>query len=124
MQQAQIITYGVEERLVALLQELAQSRSIWVRTVQQERACRKLLRTGGAAVLIVALGRDLIRELTLLLDVTTECPQTAVVVVGDTDHPALAALAWDLGARCVLQPPLPIELLPETVLRLLAVSES
>ena len=42
------------------------------------------------------------------------------VLISDIkDIPTLAALAWDLGARCVLQPPQPIELLPEVVMRFL-----
>jgi DNA-binding NarL/FixJ family response regulator len=120
MQQAQIIAYGIEGRVAAVLQELAQTQGLWMRIVQHARACRNLLRVGGPAVLIVALGRDLVEELTLVEEIGQACPDAAVIVVGDTDHPALAALAWDLGARCVLQPPMSIELLGDTVLRLLA----
>src|SRR5438046_1481459 len=121
MQQAQIIAYGLDGRLAALLQETAQAQGLWLREVQHARTCRNLLRQAGPAVLVVMLGRDLSEALTIVYEVSQAAPDTAVIVVGDADHPALAALAWDLGARCVLQPPQPIELLPEIVLRFLPV---
>jgi DNA-binding NarL/FixJ family response regulator len=123
MQQAQILAYGADGALAARLDELARSQGLWLRAVQHVRACRSLLRQGGPAVLVVVLGRDLVQELTLLHEVSLAFPETAAVVIGDTDHPALAALAWDLGARCVLQPPQPVELLPEIVMRLLSAGE-
>ncbi len=120
MRQAQLITYGAEGRLAEQLRELAQGQGLWLREVQHLRACRNLLRQGGPAVLVVVLGRDLVEELTLVQEIGLALPDTAIVVVGDTDYPGLAALAWDLGARCVLQPPSPVELLPEIVLRFLS----
>lgn len=120
MQQVQIIAYGLDGRLAALLQETAQAQGLWLREVQHARACRNLLRQGGPAVLVVMLGRDLLQELTIVHEVGQASPDTAVIVVGDADHPALAALAWDLGARCVLQPPHPIEQLPEVMMRCLS----
>jgi DNA-binding NtrC family response regulator len=123
MQQAQIIAYGVEGRLAALLQETAQAEGLWLREVQHFRTCRNLLRQGGPAVLVVMLGRDLVAELTIVHEVGQASPDTAVIILGEADHPALAALAWDLGARCVLQPPQPIEQLPEIVMRFVAVEQ-
>ncbi len=120
MEQAQIIAYGLEGRLAALLQETAQTQGLWLREVQHPRSCRNLLRQAGPAVLVVMLGRDLAQELTIVHEVALASPDTAVIVVGETDHPALATLAWDLGAHCVLQPPQPIERLPEVAMRLLA----
>jgi DNA-binding NarL/FixJ family response regulator len=119
MQQVQIIAYGLDGRLAALMQETAHAHGLWLREVQHPRTCRNLLYQGGPAVLVMMLGRDLIQELTIIEELGQVSPDTAVIVLGDTDHPALAALAWDLGARCVLQPPQPIELLPEVVLRML-----
>jgi hypothetical protein len=46
-----------------------------------------------------------------LQEVSQALPNTAVIVVGDSDYPALATLAWDLGASYVLQQPQPIEVL-------------
>jgi DNA-binding NtrC family response regulator len=119
MQQAQIIAYGLDGRLAALLQETAQAQGLWLREAQHARTCRNLLRQAGPAVLVVMLGRDLAEAMTIVHEVSQGAPDTAVIVIGDTDYPALAALAWDLGARCVLQPPQPIELLPEIVMRFL-----
>lgn len=73
----------------------------------------------GTAVLVLRLGRDLERELLLLDRVRVLAPEVAVVVVGDQEHPGLMALAWDLGASCVLLPPLSRDLLTEVVLALL-----
>lgn len=116
MQQVQIIAYGLDGRIAALVQQTAQSQGLWLREVRHARACRNLLRQGGPAVLIVMLGRDLVKELTLVHEAAHVSPDTAVIVLGDADQPALAAVAWDLGARCVLQPPQPMELLPEIVM--------
>jgi DNA-binding NtrC family response regulator len=123
MQQAQILAYGMDSGQAARIQERVQAEGLWLREVQHLRACRSLLRRGGPAVVVVVLGRDVVQELTLVQQVGQAFPDTAVIVIGDIDHPALAALAWDLGARCVLQPPLSSEPLPELVLRLLRAGE-
>src|SRR5437879_4182114 len=65
-------------------------------------SCLRLLGQGGASVLILKLGKDLEREFTILERVTWLHPDTATVVVSDTDDPVLAGLAWDLGAHFVL----------------------
>lgn len=119
MKQAQIITYGLDPVMAGRLQGLAHERGLWLREVQNVAACRSLAALAGPAVLVLRLGKDLLEELTFLQLLSQALPDTAVVVVGETDNPALAALAWDLGAHCVLQPPQPIELLPEIVSRLL-----
>ncbi len=119
MKQAQILTYGLEPATAGRLHSLAHERGLWLREVQNIAACRSLMTVSGPAVLVLRLGKDLLQELTLLQELSQASPESAVVVVGEADNPALAALAWDLGARCVLQPPQPIELLPEIVLRLL-----
>jgi DNA-binding NarL/FixJ family response regulator len=121
MKQAQIITYGLDPVMAGRLQGVAHERGLWLREVQNVAACRSLAASAGPAVLVLMLGKDLLEELTFLQLLSQALPDTAVVVVGETDNPALAALAWDLGAHCVLQPPQPIELLPEIVARLLPV---
>ena len=70
--------------------------------------------------LILKMGRDLERELTLLEQVRWHSPETAVLVVGDVDNLPLA----DLGARCVLFPPLPRTLLPDIVAGFMAGTEA
>jgi DNA-binding response OmpR family regulator len=117
MRQAQIIAYGFDPALLGPLHKRAQDHGVWVREVQQIRAAKNLLRQGDVAVLLVMLGKDIVEELSLVELVGRAAPDVGVIVVGDTDNPALAALAWDLGACCVLQPTQPIELLPDIVLK-------
>jgi hypothetical protein len=66
-------------------------------------------------VLVVKVGSNLESELALVERAGWLAPEAATVVVGDADHPQLAALAWDLGAACVLLPPLGREHLPAVV---------
>jgi hypothetical protein len=70
-------------------------------------------------VLVLVVGKDLLGELPVLQEVSQALPDTAVIVVRDTDNPELATLAWDLGASYVLQPPQPIEVLPDLLLNAL-----
>jgi hypothetical protein len=67
-------------------------------------ACLRLVRRGSPSVLILKVGTDVVLELTLLERMTWLYPEADVVVVGDTENPVLAGLAWDLGARYVLLP--------------------
>jgi DNA-binding NarL/FixJ family response regulator len=120
MQQPQVLAYGVEGRLAEQLQGLAESRRLWLREVRHLQACRNLLRSARPAVLVLRLGRDVERELSLLAQVQEYFPETATIVVGDADNPPLAGLAWDLGAHYVLFPPLPVETLPDIVVKVLA----
>ena len=117
MRQAQIITYGLDAVLAGRLREMAHDHGLWLRETQHLRPCRNLLRT-GPPVLVLMLGPNVIEELSLVEEVGWASPETAVIVISDAANPALVGLAWDLGARCVLAPPQPIELLPEICLRL------
>lgn len=109
MQHAQILTYGVEGRLEEHLRQWTQGRGVWLRAVSHAKTCLNLLRKGGPAVLILRLGQDLEKELSLLEQVGQLFPTTRILAVLGDDDPQLAALAWDLGARFVLVPPVPIE---------------
>jgi DNA-binding NtrC family response regulator len=123
MKQAAIIAYGIGEPLSAPLRAMAHDHGFSLRVVQHVEACKSLWSHGWPAVFVLMVGKDLGEELSLLQQVGEVSPDVATVVVGETSNPALAALAWDLGARCVLQPPQPLELLPEIVLRFLAQAE-
>ena len=48
-----------------------------------------------------------------------ESEEIGTIAVGESDHPALAGLAWELGATFVLFPPTPLETITELVTRLL-----
>lgn len=119
MRQAQVLVYESDGRLAQRLDVWAQIRKVWLRELRSVPSCLNALRRGGPGVLVLRLGRDLEQEMGLLEQVSWLFPDTASVVVGDTDNPILAGLAWDLGARCVLFPPQPVEILPEIVERLL-----
>ena len=67
-------------------------------------------------MLVLRLNREMKkREMALLERVTWLCPETATLVVLDSDNPGLATLAWDLGARWVLGSAQPRDQMPEIV---------
>jgi DNA-binding NarL/FixJ family response regulator len=86
-----------------------------LREPRSSEACLRLLKHGAPSVLVLRTGMDLVREMTLLERVTWLYAETAVIVVGDAENMVLAELAWDLGASCVLLPPLPRDWLVEIV---------
>jgi hypothetical protein len=106
-------------RLVAQLRPLAERNKWALYEPGLPASCLRLLRRGGPAVLVIKAGRDLERELGLLERAAWLFPEAATVLVGDVDHPALAGLAWDLGADYVLFPPQPRDLLGEIVAALM-----
>jgi DNA-binding NarL/FixJ family response regulator len=115
MRHPQLLIYEHDSRLSQLLQSLAQNERWSVVRVREPAACLGHLQRGTPTTLVLKMGRDLEREVALLEQVTWEYPDTATVVVGDVDHSPLAGLAWDLGARCVLFPPMPRDHLPAIV---------
>ena len=116
MHQAQLLVFGLEDRLAEVLQELAQARSLWMRPVRHVKTCLHLLRRGGPTILVLRLGANLEKELALLDQVTYLFPRTKTVVVGSSNNPQLAGLAWDLGAAYALFPPQPIESIRDIVM--------
>jgi hypothetical protein len=118
MRRAQVVIYESDGRLTALLRDRAAAQHWWLREVRHPGAALKLLRRGG--VLLLRVGQDLERELALLERAARLYPGAPAVVVGDSTNPALAGLCWDLGARFVLFPPAPRELLADVVAGLLA----
>src|SRR5262245_41563013 len=115
MNRAQLLIYDSAGRLADRLTDLAQARSLWVRDVCHVNTCLNLLRQSSPGILVLKLGHNLEQELSLLVQVKQFFPTAAVIAVGDSDHPALAGLCWDLGAAYVLFPPQPLEKLPEII---------
>ena len=115
MTRAQLLIYDSQCRLADFLSEFVKSRLLWLRDVRHVKTCMNLLRQGGAGLLVMKLGGNLEQELSLLANVKLHFPAAQVIVVGDTDHPMLAGLCWDLGAAYVLFPPQPLEKLTEMV---------
>ena len=120
MRQIQVITHGVDGVLAERLRELAQMKRFRLRETSQLSACVNLLQSSPPSVLILVLGRDLERELTLLENVHASLPGTATIVIGETNNPVLAVLAWELGATFVLFPPTPVEWLSDLLASMLA----
>jgi DNA-binding NarL/FixJ family response regulator len=119
MRHPHVLVYEQDGYLAHLLRRVGKDSNWIVREPRRSQSCLRLLRGGHPSVLVLKLGPDPEGELTLLARVTMLFPDTATVVVGDVENPALAGLAWDLGAAIVLLPPLPRELLFEAVKRLL-----
>ena len=124
MQQTQVITYGIEGVLAERLRELAQARRFWLRETSQFAACQSLVASSPPSVFILMLGKDLERELALVEQIHACLPMTRTIVVGETDHPAVAGLAWELGATCTLFPPTPVDVIADYLVRLLPESPS
>lgn len=122
MQQTQVVTYGVEGIIAERLRELAEKQRFWLRETSQYQACRGLLQASPPSVLILRLGRDVERELSLLEETHACLPETATIVLGEADNPVLAGLAWQLGATFVLFPPTPAELILEVIPNMLTTS--
>ncbi len=119
MRRAQVIIYEPDDRLTQMLRAHGAAQGWWLRPVRHAARVESLLRPGEASVVILKTGRDLEREFALLEAISRAFSEVATVVVGDADQPALAGLAWDLGARFVLFPPLPREQLTEIVAMLM-----
>ena len=119
MQQTQVLTYGIDGVLAERLREMAQTQRIWLRETSQLAACRNLLQTSPPSVFVMVLGGDLEKELALLELVHASLPCTASIVIGEADNPALAGLAWELGATYALFPPTPVEMIGEILARCL-----
>jgi DNA-binding NarL/FixJ family response regulator len=115
MRRAQVIIYETDDRITQLLRAHGAKCGWWLRPVRNPNRIVSLLRPGEASVVILKTGRDLEREFAVLERISRAFPDAATIVVGDADQPALAGLAWDLGARFVLFPPQPREQLPEIV---------
>lgn len=119
MRFAQVIAYGADGQLAELLREVTQQRGAWLRPVSRPATCLGLLRKNPASIVVLKLGTDLEKELALLQRCSEQFPAAATLVVGHTEHPPLAALAWDLGARFVLFPPQPSARLRDLLVGLL-----
>src|SRR5262249_17900300 len=115
----QVLIYENDGRIAEFLRREGKSRQWSLREPRRPETCLRLLRRGGPSVLVLKVGSDLLEELKLLDRVSWLYPDAATVVLGDTDNPVLAGLAWDLGAALVLFPPQPRHYLIDILGRLL-----
>jgi DNA-binding response OmpR family regulator len=119
MRSPQVLIYEQDHRLAGWLREQLKELKWTCREVRSPESCLHLLRHGGPNVVVLKVGHDLKGEMRFLERSGRLYPETAAVVVSDMDNPALAALAWDLGARYVLSPPQPRDSLPAIVVALM-----
>ena len=115
----QILIYENDGRLAELLRREGKPAEWSLREPRQPDSCLRLLQRGGPSVMVLKVGTDVLQELTLLERVAWLFPDTMTLVVGESADPALAGLAWDLGATVVLFPPQPRHYLIEILGRLL-----
>lgn len=112
MKHPQIVVFETDGWLAAQVKRLAAENGWLVREVRDESACIALLRDGRPSVLVLKLEKDLLEGLTLLTDCRANAPDCPVVLVSDVkmdgaaQRMQLMTLAFDLGARYVLFPPL------------------
>jgi DNA-binding response OmpR family regulator len=108
----QVVVYESEGSLAGQVRRLAGENSWLVRESRDPDACVKFLADSRPSVLLLNLERDLHDGLSLLGRVAERAPDCPVIVVSDVkmegaeQRAQLSALAFDLGARYVLFPPL------------------
>lgn len=107
MRYPQVIIYETDGKLAAWLKREEAERTWSLREARSLEGCLRLLQRAGPSVLLLKVGKDLLGEMTLLDQVRQRDPESAVVVIGDTDNASLAGLAWDLGATFAFFPPIP-----------------
>jgi DNA-binding NarL/FixJ family response regulator len=117
----QIVVFDTGGATARSLDSLVARRSRWLlREPHQAPACLDLIRSGGPSVLVMKLGRNVVRELGFLDEAHAEVPDVPIVVVADSDDSALMSLVLELGASYVVQPPEPRDALSAVVESLMA----
>jgi DNA-binding response OmpR family regulator len=101
----QVIVFESDGRLTAAVRSVVKEKGWVLREPRSLAAGLRFLTRARPAALILRVGRDLVRELTILDQTGWLFPESVRFVVTDSDDPALAALAWDLGATYVVPPP-------------------
>ena len=125
MKHPHVVVYESDGWLADQVRRLAGEHAWLVRESRHADACLALLADGRPAVLLLRLERELHDGLTLLSQVAERAPDCPVVLVSDVkmegaeQRAQLAALAFDLGARYVLFPPLQQPVIEDLVAGLL-----
>jgi len=139
MQFPQIIVYETDGLLAAMLSETGKINRWALREPRKAPSCLRLVRRLCPSVLVLKIGtyakrpvglplkeeeeqrragnreEEQVHSLELLARIHEQCPDTAIVAVGDVEDVGLASLAWHFGASYVLVPPQPRQWLPEIV---------
>jgi DNA-binding response OmpR family regulator len=119
MRHPQLLIYESDGRLARVLRPIAAERRWAFHEPRRTETVLEQLKDSGPAILVLRLGKQLEKEMMLLDQVGQQAPDTATIVVGDVENEPIAGLAWDLGAKYVLFPPQPRELLRDVVIHLM-----
>ena len=112
MKLPQVVIYESDGFLAAQTRRLAKENGWLVRESRRPDSCVGLVSEVRPSVLLIRLGGDLQDGLSLLCDVVTTAPDCPVILVCDAKlegadlRAQLSALAFDLGARYIIFPPL------------------
>ena len=112
MKLPQVVVYETDGWLAGQIKRLAGENGWLVRESRQPEACLALLREAPLAVVLLKLEKDLVEGLTFLSSLAEHAPDCPVILVSDVkmegseQRAQLTALAFDLGVRYVLFPPL------------------
>jgi DNA-binding NarL/FixJ family response regulator len=102
MRFSQLLVCETDGRLAGALESTAKSNRWVLRQPRSIDSSIGVLERSPDAVVVLKVGRDVVRELTLLKRVCWCFPEVPVVAVTDSDDPALIGLTWELGAAYVL----------------------
>src|SRR4051794_16095088 len=110
----QIVVLEHDGRLAEQLRPLASAERWALREPRQADVVWRTLQAGGPTVFVVKFSaKEPGRELALIERAGWLLPDVATVAVGDPNTPpALAGLAWDVGAVYAMFPPQSRDLLP------------
>jgi len=125
MKYPQVVVYESDGSLARQVRRLADENSWLVREPRRVESCLELLADIRPSVLLLQLEDELQEGLGLLAEVSKRSPKCSVIVVSDAklegaeQRAQLSALAFDLGARYILFPPLQVPVIEDLVSGLL-----
>jgi hypothetical protein len=128
MRHPQIVCYESSGWLAGQVRRLALESGWLIREPRDDAACLGLLDSMRPSVLLLEMSRDPFPTLAFLAEFTQIAPDCPVVLISDgkmegADHRAhVSALAFDLGARYVLFPPLQQPVIEDLVFGFLTAS--
>lgn len=128
MNYPQVVIYESDGWLAAQARDLARDSGWLLREPREPDACLSLLREARTSILLLRLERKMIDEFNLLATVRERVPECPVIVFCDakldsvSQRLSIAALAYDIGARYVMFPPLTRTLVEDIVAGLMTAS--
>jgi chemotaxis response regulator CheB len=125
MRLPQVVVYETDGWLASQVADLSKEHSWLVRESRQADACLRFLVESRPSVLLLKLEHKLVDELSLLSNITEKAPDCPVIVFSFVkldsaqQRSNLAGLAYDLGARYVMFPPLARNVIEDVVVGLM-----